>query len=484
MDFSYRQDLLKKFSLGTIIIFVAILSAYLGGRSSPRQAAAEGTASQNTYIPFIPNRFDPNGPEPIFGVQLYGSSSNTSPYYNALRSSGANWLRIDLHWSLIEPTNTTPANYNWAPADQAVAAARKELGGLKVIATLRFNPDWAATNENGVIDKVSFAEFAQFAQAVVERYDGDGVNDAPGQPVVRYFEIYNEPDGASDVVIPGWGDNGADYARLLQTIYPAMKQASPQAKVVFGGIAYDGFKDQGGNFTRNFLSDVLAAGAGPYFDIMNFHSYPAFYLNWATNPPGLYEKAVAIRAHLFAFGVSKPLMVTEAGWHSNNPPNAPGSPEIQARYVAELFAQSMAAGVETMIWWMLHDPGGGYPYDNGLVTRDTVPQDKPAMTAFKNTVARLRTARFTRVMSAAELGASDLAGYQFDNVVYNHTMRVVWVNPVNSAVVRNIRVPGAQATVYNLYGSKTTVTDAADGVVDGMLTIQVTAQPKFIEVSK
>ena len=70
--------------------------------------------------------------------------------------------------------------------------------------------------------------------------------------------------------------------------------------MLLGGIAYDWFYDQNnGNFNRYFLDDVLTAGGGDYFDIMNFHQYPAFASNWlppGSEGPGLIEKTLALRA--------------------------------------------------------------------------------------------------------------------------------------------------------------------------------------------
>ena len=37
-------------------------------------------------------------------------------------------------------------------------------------------------------------------------------------------------------------------------------------------------------YVRSFLPDVLAAGGGAYFDVLNFHVYPAFAPNWVASP--------------------------------------------------------------------------------------------------------------------------------------------------------------------------------------------------------
>ncbi len=113
---------------------------------------------------------------------------------------------------------------------------------------------------------------------------------------------------------------------MLSVAYAAARAADSNAQIVFGGLAYDWFEDQGGPFVRDFLDDVLAAGGGQYFDMMNFHAYPAFSTNWAVRGPGLLQKTEFIRDKLREYGLDKPIISTESGWHSNDSPGLPGSP--------------------------------------------------------------------------------------------------------------------------------------------------------------
>ena len=72
---------------------------------------------------------------------------------------------------------------------------------------------------------------------------------------------------------------------------------------------------------------------------------PAFAGRWASQGPGLLEKANAIRAKLAEYGITdKPLFITEVGWYSNDIKIDQSSPEEQARYVLQFYAQSLAAG--------------------------------------------------------------------------------------------------------------------------------------------
>jgi hypothetical protein len=468
------RHLLLALLLGSAFVFIRF--------SQQLTAHAEPEGTPPVYLPLILNNHDATLGHPLFGVQMYSDTRSTSQYHSSLVNSQATWVRAQVNWRSIEPEDVSPAQYDWGAADQALGAAYYQHGSYQMIATIHAAPDWAAPGNRAPLYAGRLPDFAEFVGALVERFDGDGVADAPGSPVVSYWEFYNEPDANDDYFEAGWGNYGQQYASLLATAYAAVKAANPNAQVVFGGIAHDWFEDQNGPFVREFLDDVLAAGGGNYFDVMNFHAYPHFAFNWATQGPGLLEKTDAIRDILTTYGVGdKPMMITEAGWHSNNPPNSPSSPEIQARYVVELFTQSLAADVDVMIWWMLHDPGGFYS-ENGLVTDDATPQPKLAYYAYGTAVDELSTAHFDYRLSNAQTGATDMEAYRFIDNVHERIVYVAWLNPVDTTTVKVLQLWGTQATVRDIiYGNTQTVVDTNG---DGRVSIYVTGQPVYVEIDQ
>lgn len=476
------QDSTKRVRLLALIILVCMVAgAFVMAQS---RAGASGATAGPLYLPILFNRTDGTLPEaPGFGVQMYNNTRADSQYISDLIDSNASWLRVATLWRMAEPENTTPANYNWDAVDRPFAAANRDVWGGKVIGTIQQAPDWAAQKPDGPLNGANYLDFAEFVRAVVERYDGDGIDDAPGSPVINYWEFYNEPDATFNTNFGRWGEYGAQYANMLATAYPAVKAANPHAKVLLGGLAYDWFQDQNGPYVRRFLDDVLKAGGGNYFDIMNFHSYPSFAKSWAPHGPGLLEKTQHLRNLLQSYGYDKPFMVTEAGWHSDNPPNFPGSEEIQSRYVVELFVQSFAADVDVMIWWMLNDPGG-FAYDNGLVTNDEPPRRKQAFKAFQTIVNELGTAHFVRAFSDAETGSPRLEAYLFTDNVLNRNVLVAWLDPIDTTETKTLTLTATRATVRDIYGSSYTLTDAGDGRVDGKILLPVSGQPVYVETSK
>ncbi|PIE81486.1 MAG: hypothetical protein CSA11_03875 [Chloroflexi bacterium] len=452
-----------------------------------------GQETSYTYLPVIQNNYDGSLGTPIFGVQMYGSTSSPSVNHPSLLDSKTSWIRVPITWESVEPTEANPPIYQWDSVNNKFAASRSDMGQFNLIGTFHGEfPNWAKeiyTSPPGVVispDKRD--DFAEFVAAVVERYDGDGVADAPGSPVILHWEIFNEPDEA--LVNPKWGNYGAEYAHLLSLVYPAVKAANPEAQILFGGIAYDWFDDQGGKFNREFLSDVLAAGGGAYFDVMNYHSYPAFSENWTTNGgSGLLEKGQAIRATLASYGYAKPLVITEAGWHDNSPVEAPSSPEVQARYVVQLLTQSYAAKLDTMIWWLLYDVGGNYPYNTGLVTSQG--SEKISFTTYQEVVNELSTAHFVRKLPTSETHHANMEVYEFHDKTKNLTIYVAWLNPVNTSSLVSLRLPGTTALVKESIPNQVggnfatySVQDGSDGFIDGQFIISVGGRPLYIEVQQ
>jgi len=476
--------------LGTVFFFLLFLINSFASASTIPVSFIDNQESlgtnTTTYLPVVFNNYDSILGIPLFGVQMYGSTGIASPYHNSLLQSGASWVRGQANWASVEPTQTSPPTYNWSSVDNSLLAARADMGGLNMIATIWIAPDWAAPGPEEPIYPEKLDEFALFVSALVERFDGDGVDDADGSPVVLYWEFFNEPDRFNY-----WGQSGKEFADMLKVAYPALKAANPNAQLVFPGIAYDWFEDQNGPFTRSFLPDVLDNGGGDYFDVMNFHSYPLFYPNWTTNKgPGLLEKGQYIQNILESYNLTKPIVVTETGWHSNSVPAAiPGSSTIQARYVVELVAQGYALDAKIIIWWMYYDIGGGYPYDNGLVTQNDPPNFPPSYklsyTVYQDLADTLRTAHFVRKLTQNETGNLELEAYEFNDNVNNHRLFISWLNPVTESGTKSLRLPVAQAIVRDpISGTQTSVSDGSDGVNDGFITVTVGANPLLIEVDK
>ena len=113
----------------------------------------------------------------------------------------------------------------------------------------------------------------RFVRAAVARY-----SQAPYS--VKHWEVYSEPDCVSKLGVTcyaEWGSYPREYASALEVAFRAAKAADPTATVIMGSVAYDWFDVH----PRRFLDEVLAAGAGPYFDVFGFNYFTLFAPVWA-----------------------------------------------------------------------------------------------------------------------------------------------------------------------------------------------------------
>jgi hypothetical protein len=180
-------------------------------------------------------------------------------------ASGAGWVRLGFDWSRAERTRGVRT---W-PKDRLVAGFRS--AGLRVLGVVAYSPRWAASpacwaRYGNKCAPLSPADFARFVGALAERYDGDGVSDAPGSPRVDAWEIWNEPN-----LTHYWRPrpNAATYTTLLVAAGKAIKSAAPHVTVVSGGLSPTG----GSAAPVKFLAAMYLAGAHGSFDALGFHPY-------------------------------------------------------------------------------------------------------------------------------------------------------------------------------------------------------------------
>jgi hypothetical protein len=412
------------------------------------------------------------------GIQFYGTL-NAGNGLDHAADAGARWIRVPLSWASIEPADTTPASYNWSGLDLSVTNAADR--DVELILTIAGQPSWAAVYVMGPVTDT--ADLIEFVGALVERYDGDGVDDAPGSPRVQYFELYNEPDNADlGLAMHGgwgyWGHNGAGYAELLHTLYPAVKAASPQANLVLGGLSMDNYEPTG-PFDPDFLDDVLAACQGQdCFDVMNYHYYPPFRSRWKPYGTGIIGKANYIRQKLEAYGFTDtPIICTEMSWVSGADW---GSDELQSRYAVKGYARGMAAGLDAIMWYKISDTGdSSLP---GLL--DESMQAKLAYSAFQNMTEMLDGAMYQRPLTLAETNSAQIEGYVFQ--AYGDQLDVVWTEDDTPYDADDdpwlpLTVQASTLRVVDKFGNDIWYDDEGDGKIDGRVSILVGGSPLYLD---
>jgi len=149
----------------------------------------------------------------------------------------------------------------------------------------------------------SLDDYKEFVSKLVERYDGDGVDDMPGLEIpIKYWEVLNEPE-MNEPFLTFYKGSEEEYVEILKASREAINSACPDCKIVQGGAS---------GITSDALAywgKIFELGAD-YFDIANVH-YIDFgdlsTLNVKEFKELMQEK-----------NVDKPIWVTEAQYSSED----------------------------------------------------------------------------------------------------------------------------------------------------------------------
>jgi hypothetical protein len=304
------------------------------------------------------------------------------------------------------------------------------------------------------------ADLVAFATALAERYDGDGINDAPGHPVIRYWSWYAEPDNGSEYIgrttTKGyWGHNPTGYANMLKQVSPAMHAANPGAKVLIGGVAYDSFESDGGPFVEDFLPKTLEAlgnaSAVNYIDAIAFHFYPINENRW----PTIREKGLEVRGIMNAHGVGQlELIVPEMGYWSD-PAN--GSSEFtQARTLVQMYVKGLSLGISHLDWFAPFDDGSGME-SHGLFNEHNLNKPKQAYTAYSTMTNALWGLTYNRTVSI-----SHGEGYVFSGLS-GREVTVAWATSASATAT----LSGSCVQKTDLLGGVSVIVDGGAGDTNG-----------------
>ena len=188
------------------------------------------------------------------------------------KDAGVKWVRLSglkgMLWDKIERLDSNEqlgnsSNYFW---DQTDALANElTQNGFNLSWTVNhFNRFDQGQNTPTAMAPNDLIAYRKFIKAAAERYDGDGNNDAPGSPVVNYWQIHNEVN-----VDFFWKDTPKAYAELLKVSYDAIKEANPNAKVAIAGMSNPSGLFEGGNSYAVILEELKKIGGT--FDIFDVH---------------------------------------------------------------------------------------------------------------------------------------------------------------------------------------------------------------------
>ncbi|MCC6177140.1 MAG: cellulase family glycosylhydrolase [Chloroflexi bacterium] len=239
-------------------------SAGQGNRqAAPRASASPAPAARQAAAPATrPQRAA--SPEYGMNIFLWGNERTTDRDLKRLTDAGFGWQKTLFQWRYIEPQK---GKFDWAEADRVVKASK--ANGVKIIARLDQQPDWARRDKvpNGPPD--NYQDFADFVTAFVTRYSSTS---QIGR--VDAIQVWNEQNLTIE-----WGNRpinqqqAVDYVRLLKAAYEAAKAADPSVTVITGGVAQTGTDNDQARPDDVYVQWMYDAGARPYFDVLGAHGH-------------------------------------------------------------------------------------------------------------------------------------------------------------------------------------------------------------------
>ncbi len=386
------------------------------------------------------------------------------------RALGVQVSREGFIWRHFEPE----AGRRSGQADFDDAVNRLAAAGIAVQAMVTETPRWASSSP------VAGADAATWKFAPPHGLDAPTFTDGTDEPgpgkranrdnvwatslehmvrrykgKVRYWQMWNEPDyprgdQGRDYTDRrrSWNGSLNDYVRLLRVGWAIVKANDPQAQVVTGGIGFAGYLDA-----------MLAAGAGRWFDQVDFHAY-----GWPGSDKALGEFVRVhdeLRGVLDRHGLSdKRLICSETGYSANEP-------AVQAAYAAKLYPTALALGVETTMWYANVNPSWR---QMGLVDWRTLTQKTPGWWAYRTAATALGGAK-----RVEPLGVPGARGFRFARADGRGVV-VAWApeRKVDRPLAAAIPLSPGSWRVRDMLGRDR-------GTASGTARLALTAEPVWLE---
>jgi hypothetical protein len=330
-------------------------------------------------------------------------------------------------------------------------------------------------------------EWAVFVTAMAERYDGDGLTDANGSPVVTYFSVWNEPDWVAwpnrakedEKALRNWfGRSWSDLARLAFVSHRAARSANPKARVGMQ-LCF--------NETLGYLLDDAKHPLATNCDFIDFHAYGGKGSddNCFRND-GIVPVYKQMRGEYEKRNLKLPLFLcTETGVGGGPAGSDTGRTQAAAALKANVVGASL--GLVTVCWYALVDPS----WENmGLVAdASKLPADgsgaeiRDAMTAIRTASILLNRAEVTQAIPAPE-GAH---AYQFKDAALRDVF-VAWADDQKGPRARaTVHLPIRSGTWERLDWDYSKTQSAAGAIVAGpgeTVRVDVTTMPVFLRLAK
>lgn len=410
-------------------------------------AIAQSATPQQIYIPIIHNGQKWVNPVGVETAVVIVPSAAIYPYLDSLNPG---YVRLNgrISWRLLQPNLNQPPDWELIGSLQAELETLTSLGAMPILVVDDF-PLWATIHPTScsAIKPEYYDEFAAFVGELVSRYG----------TWVKNWELGNEVDVDPSLVdnnaIYGcWGDiddleyyGGRAYGEMIKVVSPVIKGIDPTARVWHAGMFLKHPETVNPAFGKpeNFLRGVLAAGAGPYFDVLGVHAHGLYhggvrdpYISpanpWTPWGGGMRGKANFVRSIMAEYGVDKPVMINEItiGCFETDPYcDPPGTEfyEFQADMSIRQAVRAVSADLLGIIWFTLEGPGWR---SGGLLDGN----DQPKL-SYQALLVLSQAIKDSTFAGTDNYGNTRLEGYRFTRSD-GKQLDVIWAVNDTSEIIR------------------------------------------------
>lgn len=219
-----------------------------------------------TPTPPIPRDLAPEAvtqrafPSLTYGVQtfLWWNETMRTIDLDNIRLMKFTHLKQRFAWADVEPVK---GEWHWDKADGVVDEVQYRDKDFRLVARVDSAPSWAVIQSTDLAaPPVDLEAWATYCGTLAARYKGR----------IAAYQVWNEPNLNRE-----WFDqppSAAGYVTLLRTCTEAIRAADPDAVIISAGLAPTGTQPPEAIPDMDYLRQMYAAGAAPWFDVLGLNA--------------------------------------------------------------------------------------------------------------------------------------------------------------------------------------------------------------------
>ncbi|RVU02908.1 hypothetical protein EOD41_02925 [Mucilaginibacter limnophilus] len=284
----------------------------------------------------------------------YMTDAQITQFMNDFDATNALYIRMDLPWSVIQPTSTT---WNFTQFDKVIDAAIAK--GFKVLVIPTYCPSWA--NGGNADDKypptaAHATSWYNFVKACADRYIPKGVD---------AWEMWNEPN-----ITAFWKPtcNVANYTNIVLKNGANAVRASATAlgkSVTIVSAGLSPAVTNGADISpTDFLTGIYANSGKNYMDAIGIHPYCFPDGPYSTSIYSTFNKVPDLYQIMTNNGDgAKKIWGTEVGWHTGNSNIGGVTQAQQAQFVTDAYTRWRSWSYTGPLFWYAYKDLGTNPAD-------------------------------------------------------------------------------------------------------------------------